>query len=328
MATAVPAWEVDDLTDYRALVRARLAHVVPVERAARPDLADPALRGDAPAPAPRRAPRVPRRPVRAEDRPPEEAQLAAARPRRGRRRGSRPSTSAARSSASGAPSERAARTRAAPSSRSCSSPAAEAGLRRERGGRRERARGPGRVLHVVLQRLARQPRPLQRSEARGGRLHAATRDGPGERRAVLRRVSRRDADLDRPRPARLVRVGGRAHARALRRRGRRARALERVDRRDDRRRRAPRRARARPDLRAAGRRTRADDARVAGRIGIDWAPSLLPADLQRPPDRRELERPGGAGRGDPARARDAPSRTIPGSPSSPATATSGRLSLA
>ena len=31
MATAVPAWEVDDLTDYRALVRARLAHVVPVE---------------------------------------------------------------------------------------------------------------------------------------------------------------------------------------------------------------------------------------------------------------------------------------------------------
>jgi hypothetical protein len=30
MATAVPAWEVDDLTDYRALVRARLDHVVPV----------------------------------------------------------------------------------------------------------------------------------------------------------------------------------------------------------------------------------------------------------------------------------------------------------
>jgi hypothetical protein len=30
MAAAVPAWEVDDLTDYRALVRARLAHVVPV----------------------------------------------------------------------------------------------------------------------------------------------------------------------------------------------------------------------------------------------------------------------------------------------------------
>jgi hypothetical protein len=30
MAVTVPAWEVDDLTDYRALVRARLAHVVPV----------------------------------------------------------------------------------------------------------------------------------------------------------------------------------------------------------------------------------------------------------------------------------------------------------
>jgi Sulfotransferase family len=30
MATAVPAWEVDDLTDYRALVRARLEHLVPV----------------------------------------------------------------------------------------------------------------------------------------------------------------------------------------------------------------------------------------------------------------------------------------------------------
>src|SRR5581483_5653156 len=30
MAAALPAWEVDDLTDYRALVRARLAHVVPI----------------------------------------------------------------------------------------------------------------------------------------------------------------------------------------------------------------------------------------------------------------------------------------------------------
>src|SRR3954469_11381449 len=31
MAVTVPAWEVDDLTDYRALVRARLTHVVPVK---------------------------------------------------------------------------------------------------------------------------------------------------------------------------------------------------------------------------------------------------------------------------------------------------------
>jgi Sulfotransferase family len=30
VATTAPAWEVDDLTDYRAIVRARLAHVVPV----------------------------------------------------------------------------------------------------------------------------------------------------------------------------------------------------------------------------------------------------------------------------------------------------------
>jgi LPS sulfotransferase NodH len=30
VAVTVPAWEVDDLTDYRALARARLAHVVPV----------------------------------------------------------------------------------------------------------------------------------------------------------------------------------------------------------------------------------------------------------------------------------------------------------
>jgi hypothetical protein len=30
MAATAPAWEVDDLTDYRALARARLAHVVPV----------------------------------------------------------------------------------------------------------------------------------------------------------------------------------------------------------------------------------------------------------------------------------------------------------
>jgi hypothetical protein len=30
VATTAPAWELDDLTDYRAIVRARLAHVVPV----------------------------------------------------------------------------------------------------------------------------------------------------------------------------------------------------------------------------------------------------------------------------------------------------------
>ena len=42
--------------------------------------------------------------------------------------------------------------------------------------------------------------------------------------------------------------------------------------------------------------------RVAGRLGIDWGPSLLRADVQRPSDRRELERPDGAGRGDPVRA--------------------------
>ena len=83
---------------------------------------------------------------------------------------------------------------------------------------------------------------------------------PANVELLLRRVPRGDADLDRPRPARLVRVGGRAHGRALRRRGRRPRALERLDRRDDRRRRALRRARARSHLRATGARSRVDDA--------------------------------------------------------------------
>ncbi len=51
------------------------------------------------------------------------------------------------------------------------------------------------------------------------------------------------------------------------------------------------------------RETRGDDAtgRRADRHRLGAV--APPADIQRPPDRRELERPGGAGRGDPARAR-------------------------
>ena len=66
------------------------------------------------------------------------------------------------------------------------------------------------LLHLVLQRLARQPEPLLGAEAGRHRLRAAAAHEAGERGALLRRLPRRFARLDRARPARLVRV--RAHA--------------------------------------------------------------------------------------------------------------------
>src|SRR4051794_2142121 len=282
--------------------RARAARARrPDRRAARPDLADPALGRHAPASAPRRTPRVPCRPVRAEDRSPEEAQLAAARPLSARhvvrdallpRHGRADPPHRADSAPRG---------RAQRFSVPLLAAAAEAGLRRLRGRAADRARDPRRLLHLVLQRLARQPQPLQGAEEGSRRVHAADGDRPREPGAVLRRLPRRDADLDRPRPPRLVPVGSEAHAGALRRPRGGSGPLERLRRRDDRRRRAVPRPGPRPHLRASRRRARADDAprRRADRNRVG---ALAPrADVQRPAGGRELERPG-RGRGDPPRA--------------------------
>ena len=170
-------------------------------------------------PALRRSSRVPRGPLRAEDRLSEEAPLAAARPR--------PAGELVRVALqlglAGAPAPAPAAPQAGCRPQRLPVPlpaeAAEGDLRclRGRAAGRERAGRARLLLHLVLQRLARQPEPLHRAEEGGGRVHAAAGDGAGEPRALLRRLPRRDADLDRPRPARLVRVGRAVQARALRR---------------------------------------------------------------------------------------------------------------
>ena len=81
---------------------------------------------------------------------------------------------------------------------------------------RDRAGSARLLLHLVLQRLAGRPEPVQRAEAGRDRIHAAAGDGDRAAGALPRRVSGRDARLDRPRPARLVRVGAAGTARATR----------------------------------------------------------------------------------------------------------------
>src|SRR5581483_10235746 len=174
-------------------------------------------------------------------------------------------------------------------------------LRAVRGRRRARARRPRRLLHVVLQRLARQPESLRGSEEGGRRLHAAPRDGARASRAPLRRLPRRAARLGRARPARVVRE--RAPSPEVLR-GPRAgrRPLARLDRGCARGRRPLRRAGRRPDLRGAARRPGGGDGASRRPHRDRCGAGAARPDLQRPPDPCELVG-GGRADGDPPRAR-------------------------
>ena len=74
-------------------------------------------------------------------------------------------------------------------------------------GDRAPARRPRLLLHGVLQRLDRQPEPLHRAQEAADGVRDEDEPAPEERRAVLPGLSRRLAGDDRPRAARLVRVG-------------------------------------------------------------------------------------------------------------------------
>ena len=162
MKTAAPPWEPRggrELARSRRAARARR----PGARAARARLADPALRRHAPQPAVRRPPGVPRAPERALHRPPEEVGLAAARPRAAGDLVRRALRAAGRAlPARGLPQEEGAARAAEPDvfpfvfCRACSGRSSSSAWP----GRRDRARRARLLLHVVLQRLARQPEPL------------------------------------------------------------------------------------------------------------------------------------------------------------------------
>ena len=78
----------------------------------------------------------------------------------------------------------------------------------------QRARRPRLLLHLLFQRVAGQPQPLHRPEEGRHRLRSAAEPEPRQGRAILRRLSGRDAHLHRAGSLRLVRCrsGGTAHA--------------------------------------------------------------------------------------------------------------------
>src|SRR5581483_4349041 len=159
-------------------------------------------------------------------------------------------------------------------------------------------------LHVVLQRLARQPQPVFGAEARRRRVRAAAGDGRGERRAAVRDVPGRSADLRRPRSEGLVRIGCSLHAARLRRRGDGDGHVEEVDGVRARGGAAVRRAGRRPDLRAARPGDGADDATPCRASRADDVAGAARADVQPAPDLGELElRRRGSGRAAGARHR-------------------------
>ena len=73
-------------------------------------------------------------------------------------------------------------------------------------GTSKRARRPRLLLHLLLQRLARQPQPLHRPEEGRHRLRPAAEHGARRGGAVLRRLSGRDVRLHRTESLRLVPV--------------------------------------------------------------------------------------------------------------------------
>ena len=208
-----PLWErLDEREEYGALVRQRLAHLVPVHRAARARLADPALRRHAAQPALRRPPGVPRASARAEDRLSAEANwppLDLADPadwferlfeKQALTTSSRATTSPGRSEGKSTVVRRLpVRLPAAP---------AEGDLRRA-GRRRERRSA---TCSTPTSPRTSTPGSTTRTSIRG-RRRSVTGFTPrlamdrGEPRALLRRLPRREAGHDRPRPAVVVGVG-------------------------------------------------------------------------------------------------------------------------
>ena len=72
--------------------------------------------------------------------------------------------------------------------------------------REQRARRPRLLLHLLFQRVAGQPQPVHRPEEGRHRLRSAADPGPRPDRAILRRLSGRNAHHHRAESLRLVRV--------------------------------------------------------------------------------------------------------------------------
>ena len=269
--------------EYDALCRARLDHLVPVTQPLVLVSQVPRSGGHAAQPALRRPPGVPRPPARAPDRQPDEPPLAADRPRRDPTSGSSCCTSrtpgsmpgaATRSPPASGPTAAATWT----SSRSSSCRGLQQRVFEQQLAERPRGEPPGRprrVLHLVLQRLGRQPDAVRGAEAGRNRVRARPAREAGEPGGVLRGLSGRDARLDRARPARLVRVGAEPEAAVLDRRARARRSGA------TRRRRRCRRSAERPErvvvvtYEDLVRDTEGTMRLVAERVGISMRPELL-----------------------------------------------------